>query len=275
VLEAVRRSGHDCVVIIVTTDKVYENREWDLPYREDDPLGGYDPYSASKACCEIIASSYRRSFFGCEADCSGAPRVCVATVRAGNVIGGGDWATDRIVPDCMRSLARGEAVPVRNKTATRPWQHVLEPLGGYLLLGARLAQASHGTDSVDGAQRRQLCTAFNFGPNTTSNRTVADLVEEVLKHWPGAWVDRSNPLAPHEAGKLSLASDKAFHQLGWYPQWDFEQTIGRTVDWYRAALRRGGQPEDGSLGQLTREQIDVYAAGCGYLKTAAARRNDS
>jgi CDP-glucose 4,6-dehydratase len=231
VLEAVRRAGRDCVVVLVTTDKVYENKEWDLPYREDDPLGGFDPYSASKACCEIIASSYRRSFFGGEADATGTPRVCVATARAGNVIGGGDWATDRIVPDCVRSLASGEAVPVRNMSATRPWQHVLEPLGGYLLLAARLAQASQGTDPASAARRRELCGAFNFGPNTTSNRTVADLVQEVLKHWPGSWVDRSSPSAPHEAGTLNMASDRAYHQHGWSPQRNVEQTDEKTVDW--------------------------------------------
>ncbi len=271
VLEAVRQAGHDCVVIIVTTDKVYENREWDLPYREEDPLGGYDPYSASKACCEIIASSYRRSFFGSESGSARTRRVALATVRAGNVIGGGDWATDRIVPDCMRSLARNEPVPVRNQTATRPWQHVLEPLGGYLLLGARLALASPNAGSAHESPWRALCTAFNFGPNATSNRTVAHLVQQVLKHWPGQWVDRSDPNAPHEAGKLNLTSDRAFHLLGWSPVWDFEQTVARTVDWYRAAARAVG--DEDAIGRLTRDQINLYAAACPYLNAepAAAR----
>lgn len=265
VLEAVRRSGHDCIVIIVTTDKVYENNEWDLSYRENDPLGGYDPYSASKACCEIVTTSYRRSFFTSDTRGDDKPRIYVATVRAGNVIGGGDWATDRIVPDCMRSLARGELIPVRNKVATRPWQHVLEPLSGYLLLGARIAQATTGNDPECRRMLHEYCSAYNFGPGMTSNQTVAVLVQEVLKNWPGKWEDRSNPDAPHEAGKLNLASDKAYHQLGWHPQWNFGKTIEMTVQWYRSAIERG-EPDAKFVQQLTRAQIGAYSAGCEYLR---------
>lgn len=264
VLEAVRRAKRDCVVVVITTDKVYENNEWDYAYRENDAFGGYDPYSTSKACCEIVTASYRRSFFTSRGEQT--TKVHVATVRAGNVIGGGDWATDRIVPDCMRGLAAGEAIPVRNKVATRPWQHVLEPLSGYLALGARIAQAA-GQSGPEGERRlSELCSGFNFGPNMTSNRTVAELVQEVLRHWPGRWVDRSNPDAPHEAGKLNLASDKAFHSLGWHPQWNFEQTVQRTVEWYLAAHQAADNLNVEFATRLTREQITDYARGCVYLQ---------
>lgn len=242
-----------CVAVMVTTDKCYENREWVHAYREEDPMGGYDPYSSSKAAAEIAIAAYRRSFFNPERN---SP-VRVASARAGNVIGGGDWALDRIVPDCIRALNRGEAIPVRNRTATRPWQHVLEPLGGYLCLAAALAR---GTEVVGGKQATirhqpsitELCSAFNFGPELASNRTVAELVEEVLKHVAGKMEDKSDPKAPHEAGKLNLTTDKAFHYLGWRPVWNFERTLKETVSWYGAA-------EGGDVARLTREQIASYS----------------
>jgi len=230
VLEAARAAHRPCAVVIVTTDKCYENREWLQGYREDDVLGGHDPYSASKAAVEIVAAAYRRSFFS-----SGLP-VAVTTARAGNVIGGGDWAVDRILPDCMRALARGEAVAVRNANATRPWQHVLEPLGGYLQLAAQLAVAQARGDK---AALVPLCGAFNFGPHLAANRSVREVVLEVLSHWPGAWVDQSDPTAPHEAGRLMLAIDKAGHALAWQPRWTFTETIARTVRWYRAVTEQG------------------------------------
>lgn len=221
VLETARRRNRPCRIVLVTTDKCYENREWVHAYRETDELGGADPYSASKGAAELVISAYRRSFFSRP----GSP-VRVASARAGNVIGGGDWALDRIVPDCIRALGRGEPVLVRNKTATRPWQHVLEPLGGYLLLGALLG------DSPSEA----LCTAFNFGPELEANRTVADLVENLLRHWPGgSWKDASDPNAPHEAARLNLAIDKARHVLGWNPVFSFETAVERTATWYREA----------------------------------------
>ncbi len=222
VLEAVRLAKKTCTVVAITTDKCYENREWVHSYREEDAMGGYDPYSSSKGAAELVISAYRRSFFSA----AGGPDIRLASARAGNVIGGGDWATDRIVPDCIRALQRGEAIPVRNKVATRPWQHVLEPLSGYLWLGAQL-----GADARAAAS--PLASAFNFGPALTSNRTVAALVQEVLKHWPGRWEDRSDPHAVHEAKLLNLATDKAFHFLRWQPAWNFEETIEQTVSWYR------------------------------------------
>src|SRR4051812_17767075 len=184
VMEAVRLSANRTAVVMVTTDKCYENREMDHAYRETDPLGGHDPYSASKAAAEIAITSYRKSFLDPETP----PRVALASARAGNVIGGGDWAQDRIIPDAIRSLRAGESIAVRNKDATRPWQHVLDPLSGYLTLGAALWPRF--VDGAAGAGATPACSAFNFGPHPASNQTVATVVDELLKHWPGQWLDR-------------------------------------------------------------------------------------
>jgi len=221
VLEAIRLAGRPCTVVAITTDKCYENREWVHSYREEDPMGGHDPYSSSKGAAELVISAYRRSYFNAQTG------IRLASARAGNVIGGGDWARDRIVPDCIRALQRGETIPVRNKVATRPWQHVLEPLSGYLWLGACLASERRPE------MASTLASAFNFGPALTSNRTVAALVQEVITHWPGRWEDRSDPSAVHEAKLLNLATDKACHFLHWQPVWNFENTIAQTVAWYR------------------------------------------
>ena len=233
-------NGHRLSIICITTDKCYENRETSHPYREDEPMGGYDPYSCSKGCDELLISSYRRSFFG-----SPDSPVWVASGRAGNVIGGGDWATDRIVPDAVRALCRGEAIPVRNKTSTRPWQHVLEPLSGYLTLCAALA-ARERFDEV--------CGGFNFGPNPRANRTVKELVEEMLKWEKGSWVDKSDPHAVHEAGLLNLSIGKARRILGWKPRWGFAETVKQTMGWY-GAVARGMDPKLATL-----EQIAAYCS---------------
>ncbi|MCX6938678.1 MAG: CDP-glucose 4,6-dehydratase [Verrucomicrobia bacterium] len=249
VLEAVRLAARPCVVVSITTDKCYENKEWVHSYREEDPMGGYDPYSSSKGAAELVIASYRRSYFS-----SPDSPVKLASARAGNVIGGGDWALDRIVPDCIRSLARGEAIPVRNKIATRPWQHVLEPLSGYLWLGACLynpALTPYGS---------KLASAFNFGPALASNRTVAELVQEILKHWPGQWLDKSDPHALHEAKLLNLATDKAHHFLGWAPAWNFSETLNQTVAWYRFVAKN-----QSDVPTLTTGQIQAY---CAAAKTA-------
>lgn len=219
-LEALRSLDHQCAVVMVTTDKVYENREWLYGYRESDRLGGHDPYSASKAGTEIAIASWRASFCGSAAHQT--PYLRIASARAGNVIGGGDWATDRIVPDVIRSLANGEVIPVRNPRATRPWQHVLEPLAGYLSLAEALT-----------CDHNPPCESFNFGPNLASNRSVRELVATILEHWPGDWLDQSDPTAPHEANLLHLQIDKANHRLGWRPHWDYSTTLERTVGWYR------------------------------------------
>lgn len=249
--------------VMVTTDKCYENKEWVHSYREEDPMGGCDPYSSSKGAAELVISAYRRSYFSpstVQPLNDSTPLIRLASVRAGNVIGGGDWALDRIVPDCIRALKRGESIPVRNKIATRPWQHVLEPLSGYLWLGACLAGAPCGPGSAGSKVEKlkgpeattpqsfnpstlqllhpstvhpALCSAFNFGPALSSNRTVAELVQKILQHWPGRWEDRSDPNAVHEAKLLNLTTDKTFHFLGWSAVWNFETTISETVDWYR------------------------------------------
>ena len=238
VLEALRSLKNKCSAVMITTDKCYENKETSHPYKEDDPMGGYDPYSCSKGCDELLISSYRRSFFA-----TPESYVWVASARAGNVIGGGDWALDRIVPDCMRALDKGEAIPVRNKVSTRPWQHVLEPLSGYLTLGAALASRTRFADYASG---------FNFGPDPKANRTVKELVEELLMHRKGEWVDRSNPNAVHEAGLLNLDIQKAKRILGWKPRWNFETTIEKTACWYVAA-RKGGNVQ-----AITQKQIKEY-----------------
>jgi CDP-glucose 4,6-dehydratase len=250
-LRALKQESHRCAAVIITTDKCYENKEWLNSYREDDAMGGYDPYSASKGAAEVAIHAMRRSYFGSR-ECS----VRVASARAGNVIGGGDWALDRIVPDCVRALMEGQAIPVRNKTATRPWQHVLEPLSGYLGLAAALSRTSDFPVLEQILKQSGAASAaFNFGPNLSSNRTVAELVQEFLRHWPGEWEDKSDPSAPHEATKLNLATDKAFHTLGWQPRWDFETTLAHTAEWYKKSANLRTSPE---FQALTRQQIHEY-----------------
>jgi CDP-glucose 4,6-dehydratase len=218
-LEALRCLQKPCTAVLITTDKVYRNIEWLYGYRENDPLGGHDPYSSSKAAAELAIASWRASFCGRQPHQT--PHLRIASARAGNVIGGGDWAADRILPDAMRALGRHEPIGVRNPAATRPWQHVLEPLSGYLRLAERLSGDA------------QLADAFNFGPQLEANRSVRELVEEALQHWPGQWLDQSDPSAPHEAHLLNLVIDRAHHELGWAPRWDFATTVKRTVQWYR------------------------------------------
>ena len=366
VLDALRNADWPCAAVMITTDKVYENKEWLHAYRESDPLGGYDPYSSSKACAELVIQSYRQSFFNPakiqemfeqkhtkstkEDKCITAggggknpplcaswpsvqnlPLVAVASARAGNVIGGGDWAQDRIVPDCMRALAKGEIIQVRNPHATRPWQHVLEPLSGYLLLGMKLfealdekgetldvrretldvkcetldvrretrdegsslntspltsnashftspvshlpshishltSNASHLTSNISHltspvSHLTSYSSAFNFGPALASNRSVREMVEKILAHWPGEWKDCSEAGALHEAGKLNLATDKTFHELGWRSLWGFERTVCETVKWYKDVRDKGV----GMVSELTRKQIADYTCtqrGC-------------
>jgi CDP-glucose 4,6-dehydratase len=227
-LEELRRLQEPCTAVLITTDKVYRNNEWLYGYRENDPLGGHDPYSSSKAAAELGISSWRSSFCGDQPHQT--PHLRIASARAGNVIGGGDWAADRIVPDAMRALSEARPIGVRNPAATRPWQHVLEPLGGYLLLAERLADASDPAP---------LASAFNFGPQLEANRSVRELVEEALRHWPGSWIDQSEANSPHEASLLNLVIDKAHHLLGWAPRWPFTTTIERTVNWYRQVNEDG------------------------------------
>ena len=243
VLEALRALSKPCAAVFVTTDKCYENREWVHGYREEDPMGGFDPYSSSKGMAELAIAAYRRSFF------AGHP-VKIASARAGNVIGGGDWALDRIVPDCIRALQSGETIGVRNPHATRPWQHVLEPLSGYLWLATRLSLLTT-CDSP-------LCSGFNFGPGHDANRTVGELVAEILNSWPGNWCDQSDPHAHHEAKLLQLSTDKANALLGWSPVWRFAEAIRETVGWYRETEPCKGEPVQ--CQSLTHRQIAAYTA---------------
>jgi CDP-glucose 4,6-dehydratase len=225
-LEALRAEALRCAVVVVTSDKCYENREWLYGYREDEPLGGHDVYSMSKAAAELACASYRRSFFPTARLAEHG--VALATARAGNVVGGGDWAKDRLVPDAVRAFAAGEPVALRNPEAIRPWQHVLEPLGGYLLLAARLA--GHGTREPEA-----FCEAWNFGPTVDGARPVREAVAALSRAFGrGTTRDAREASAPHEAGVLRLSIEKAAARLGWSPRWDFAQSFARAALWYRA-----------------------------------------
>lgn len=240
VLDAVRRADRPCAVVVVTSDKCYENREEDYAYREDDPMGGHDPYSASKGCEELVAASYRTAFF--------APggRIQLATARAGNVIGPGDWAADRIVPDAVRAFRAEQKLSVRNPRAVRPWQHVLEPLGGYLRLGRALLEPGE-----------PVAESWNFGPDPASARTVGDLADLFCRAWgAGAgWEAAPDPANPHEAHLLQLAIDKAAARLGWRPKWDFETTVRRTAEGYRAMLEA---PDAIAVREFLDAEISAY-----------------
>jgi CDP-glucose 4,6-dehydratase len=218
-LEACRRTPGVQAVVVVTSDKCYHNREWLYPYRETDRLGGRDPYSASKAAAELAASSYREAFFRQ----NGGPLL--ATARAGNVIGGGDWAEDRLVPDLVRAITAGARLQIRYPQATRPWQHVLEPLSGYLLLGWKLIEGE-----TDCAQ------AWNFGPDADSNRTVAEVLAILHGYWPELDWQATTKAQPHEAALLHLDSSQARHLMGWRPVWGLNEALFATAEWHRRFL---------------------------------------
>ena len=253
-MEAVRSSCMRGAVVMVTTDKVYLNREWEHAYRENDPLGGHDPYSASKAAMEIAVASWRASFF--DPAKTSEHGVRIATARAGNVIGGGDWSANRLVPDLMRALAGNARPTLRNAGSLRPWQHVLEPLAGYLWLGAQLA----------GAQGERYAQGWNFGPQATDVRSVGELADAVLAAWgaPG-WTDATQAGALHEAGLLRLAIDKAVGQLGWRPVWDFAETAARTAGWYKGVTAR---PETARAATLA--DLAAYIAAAATLELSFA-----
>ena len=239
VLEAIRQTDSVQALVLITSDKCYRNDEWVFGYRETDHLGGYDPYSASKGCAEIIAKAYFESFF------KNGPACC--TVRAGNVIGGGDWAEDRIVPDCARAWAKDVPVAIRNPWATRPWQLVLEPLSGYLWLGALLL------DAKESAKLRGQ--AYNFGPKAEVIATVEDVVAALKRHWPGFRSEflTSQADAPKESTLLKLCCDKALAHLKWTATLDFEETVRYTAEWYHRfyrGLQANENMLDFSLGQI-------------------------
>jgi CDP-glucose 4,6-dehydratase len=238
VLDAVRLVPGIRAVVNVTSDKCYENREWEWAYREDEPMGGHDPYSSSKGASELVTSAYRRSFFG-ELD---GPRL--ASARAGNVIGGGDWGADRLIPDVMRAALAGAAVDIRNPGATRPWQHVLNPLSGYLALAERLC------DDADAA------TAWNFGPLESDARPVGWIIERLASMWPGglAW-EHDGGVHPHEASYLKVDSSRARARLAWTPRWDLDRALESIVEWY-IALQDGRDMRAVSLRQLEAFQAE-------------------
>lgn len=228
VLEAAREAPGLKAVVVVTTDKCYENNEWVWGYRETDALGGHDPYSSSKAMAELVTACYRRSFFP-PAGYGSAHGVLIASVRGGNIVGGGDWKADRIVPDVMRAVSEGRKVLIRRPHSTRPWQHVLEPVCGYLALGKRLLD---GERAFDGP--------WNFGPSDEDNRTVLEMVEELRQHWPQIEFEVAGvPTGPHEATLLKLDCAKARAILGWRPVWGFAETVRHTADWYRRYFQDG------------------------------------
>lgn len=240
-LDAIRALPGSCQVINITTDKVYNNREWVYPYRESDALGGYDPYSASKACAELVSASFRSSFFHPSA--YDQHQTSLATVRAGNVIGGGDWAQNRLVPDIARAIHAGEKVTLRHPQAVRPWQHVLEALYGYLILGVKLAE-----------EPQRYATAYNFGPLWDEAVTVEYLVQQAIAAWGrGEYIVDPPADTPHEATLLRLDCSKAVQELAWRPRWTAAQAIQQTIAWYRRVLD-GGE----SASAVTRDQIAAY-----------------
>lgn len=239
-LEAVRETDSVRSLVYVTSDKCYENVEWVWGYRETDRLGGHDPYSASKAAAEIVFSAYARSYL------DGRPDLGTATARAGNVIGGGDWAVDRVVPDCVRASERGDAIRLRRPHATRPWQHVLEPLSGYLLLATRLRQAP-----------REYAGAWNFGPDSSDVRTVYEVATTIIQRLGSGSVEIvGSPPDLHEANLLQLNCDKAHRALGWHPRWTVDRALKNTASWYHD-IAHGATPAD-----VTRAQMTDYFGDC-------------
>jgi CDP-glucose 4,6-dehydratase len=235
-LQAVRQCDAVRSLVYITSDKCYENVEWVWGYRENDRLGGHDPYSASKAAAELVFTAYAKSFF------SSRPELGAATARAGNVIGGGDWARDRVVPDCVRAVEMRRAIQLRNPNATRPWQHVLEPLSGYLLLAARLR-----------AEPARYAGSWNFGPSSAKSRTVREVANTISAHLGGVPAEVvGSPAQQHEAGLLQLSCDKANHSLGWYPRWAVDKTLEATAEWYKAVLRGT------DAASVTRSQLRDY-----------------
>jgi CDP-glucose 4,6-dehydratase len=243
-LDAVKSLDKPVYNILITTDKVYHNNEWDYPYRENDRLGGFDPYSASKACTELVIDSYRNSFFNISNYDN--HKKAIAVGRAGNVIGGGDWSADRLVPDIVRALSANQEITIRNPHSVRPWQHVLEPLTGYLLLGAKLL-----------ATPVLYSEAFNFGPYANDALPVNDMVKLAIDSWgSGSFSIQKKLNQPHEAGLLKLDVSKANNKLGWYPQLNALQAIEYTIDWYKAFVSN-----DLQMSTFTEKQITDFLSG--------------
>lgn len=240
VLECCRLTDSVRVIVNVTSDKCYENKEWIWGYRENDPMGGYDPYSSSKGCSELVTAAYRKSFFN--PDDFNVHKKSLASARAGNVIGGGDWQKDRIIPDCIRALESNKPIEIRNPNATRPWQHVLEPLSGYLLLASKMY-----------GQPQKFCGAWNFGPNHDLIIPVDKVADMVVAAWgKGSWMDNLNKDEPHEATLLSLDISKARSYLKWHPIWNIEKTVKKTVEWYKEYKKKNPY-------RICADQIEEFA----------------
>ena len=252
VFEACRKAGSVKSLVSITTDKVYRNNEWVWGYRESDPFGGYDPYSASKACAEIATDSYRNSFFNL--DRYGIDHnTLLCTTRAGNVVGGGDWAADRLIPDIMKAVSRKEPVIIRNPKSTRPWQHVLEPLAGYLALGEKLYQGE-----------KMFAEGWNFGPSDDDVLSVHEILNIIREFWPDIEYEiQANPNNPHEAGMLQLDWAKARTYLKWQPVWKMNTTIERITNWYRNYYQKN---EISSLDDLQQYVADARALGLDWTK---------
>lgn len=240
VMEAMRSTESVKVGVMITTDKCYENREQIWGYRENEPMGGYDPYSSSKGAAEIAISSWRRSFFNPQ-DYGKKHHVSIASVRAGNVVGGGDWAKDRIVPDCIRALEAGDAVEIRSPKAVRPWQHVLEPLSGYMLLAKKMWE-----------EPTKYCEGWNFGPKMESITNVWNVARKLINYYgKGGLIDASTLEAPHEANILMLDISKVHFKLGWSPRMDIDQCMSMVADWYKRYKKE-------NVYNLCVEQIEKY-----------------
>ena len=238
ILESLKKLKKKCSCVMITSDKCYDNQEWYWGYKETDRLGGTDPYSASKGSAEIAIRSYNESYF--KKDFS---NISIASVRAGNVIGGGDWAADRIIPDCIRSWTEGNEIILRNPDATRPWQHVLEPLSGYILTASALCN-----------KKIKSGESFNFGPPSSQDYSVRDLVRELSNYWQNVkWGIDNSGHHPHEAGLLKLNCDKAMNLLNWVPSLDFKQTVNFTAKWYKSF-----QNDSANIHEFTRNQILEY-----------------
>lgn len=236
ILDTVRSTPSVCSLVYITSDKCYENVEWLWGYRENDKLGGSDPYSASKSCAELIFSSFQRSYF------SAIPKLGVASARAGNVIGGGDWSSDRIIPDCIRAIESGSSIKLRNPYSTRPWQHVLEPLSGYLLLALKLVE-----------DPEKWSGAWNFGPDSRDERNVLNVAESIVHHFGHGTIETLvTPSSYHEANLLQLNCDKAHQLLSWAPRWSVDQTLEATAMWYKHYL------DGGDISLFTSSQIAKY-----------------
>ncbi len=249
--EAVRRTPEVCAVINVTTDKCYENREKDHGYREDEPLGGYDPYSSSKACSELVTAAYRQSFFNPERHTEHG--VSVASARAGNVIGGGDWAKDRLIPDAVRAFEKGEKIIIRNQKAIRPWQHVLEPLCGYMILAHRLVE-----------EGPEFAEAWNFGPHEHDERPVLDLIVRLCEGWgQNAGYEIDTGEHPHEATYLKLDCSRARSKLGWQPLWNLETALDKIIQWNNEYREKGDIRKvcDSQIAEYSDRAEEVMNAG--------------